>query len=105
MLSALLPSPIVEKLGEAAEAELRECVALLDDRPALLRRLQLHNRELTLTDRQTVANALSKARKADPTLQSLLPPVLAAEVERCRIVVNKYSDDDDDDDVEASSDW
>jgi hypothetical protein len=67
MLSASIPSAILQKLEHTVadvEALMLELAGLLSDRPGLLRRLQLLCGELTLSERQKVANALSRAAKA-----------------------------------------
>ena len=45
-------------------AELAMCAALVDDRPALLRRLQRRHKIARLSDRQKIANALCREAKA-----------------------------------------
>ena len=89
-ITSLLAPATLTKLQSAgidSEALVLELAPLVSDRPALLRRLQLACSYLTLSDRQGVANTLSRAAKAgrlagapSPTAQTAatthaLPPV------------------------------
>ena len=63
-----------EPLDSADAAELDACSSLIDDRPALLRRLQRRHKIGSLANRQRAANALAKAVKSGSIAQ---PPAVS----------------------------